>query len=191
MPLTTTGELLAAASAAGTAVAAFNVITLEYAEGVVAGAERTDSRVILQLSQNATAFHGGDPRPLAAAMAALAERAAVPVSLHLDHVEDEDLLRLGADAGFSSVMFDAGRLPYDENVSSTLAAARCAHEQGVTIEAALGYVGGKASQVASAHARGVRTDPDQAAAYVAATGVDALAVAVGSSHAMTSRSARL
>jgi fructose-bisphosphate aldolase class II len=88
-------------------------------------------------------------------------------------------------------MFDAGRLPYEANVSATRTAAEWAHQNGLSIEAELGYVGGKASQVQSAHAAGVRTDPGQAAEFVAATGVDALAVAVGSSHAMSSRTASL
>lgn len=191
MPLTATRELLAAPTAGPSAVAAFNVITLEYAEAILAGAERAGRPVILQLSENATAFHGGNPRPVARALAALAEVSTVPVALHLDHVEDEDLLHASADAGFSSVMFDAGRLPYAENVAATVRAVEWAHERGLTVEAELGYVGGKDTQVSSAHAAGVRTDPGQAAEFVAATGVDALAVAVGSSHAMTSRDAQL
>ncbi len=191
MPLSTTQQILDDAVAAGAGVAAFNVITLEYAEGIVAGAERAGRPVILQLSQNATAFHSGNPRPIAAAMAAIAHSAAVPVSLHLDHVEDVRLLHASHGAGFSSVMFDAGRLRYEENVAATRQAARWAHDHGLSIEAELGYVGGKASQVQSAHGAGVRTHPHQAADYVAATGVDALAVAVGSSHAMTSRTATL
>jgi fructose-bisphosphate aldolase class II len=191
MPLTTTQQILDDATACGTGVAAFNVITVEYAEGILEGAERAGQPIILQLSENATRFHGGNPRPVAAAMAALAETADVPVSLHLDHVEERALLHASVGAGFSSVMFDAGRLPYDENVAATRQAARWAHDQGLSIEAELGYVGGKATQVQSAHAAGVRTDPGQAAEFVAATGVDALAVAVGSSHAMTSRTAAL
>lgn len=189
MPLTTTRQILEDATAGRSGVGAFNVITLEYAEAIVDGAEAAGQPVILQLSENATKFHRRNPRPIAAAMQELAEAASVDVSLHLDHVEDEDLLHVSADAGFSSVMFDAGRLAYEENVAATLRASRWAHEQGLLIEAELGYVGGKDSQVSSAHAAGVRTDPGQAAAYVAATGVDALAVAVGSSHAMSSRTA--
>jgi fructose-bisphosphate aldolase class II len=88
-------------------------------------------------------------------------------------------------------MFDAGALPYDDNVAATRAAAEWAHGAGVWLEAELGYVGGKPDQPRSAHAAGVRTDVGEAVAFVRATGVDALAVAVGSSHAMTTRSARL
>lgn len=191
MPLTTTQHILDDAVAGRAGVGAFNVITLEYAEAIVEGAEAADQPVILQLSENATKFHRRNPRPIAAAMRALAEAATVPVSLHLDHVEDEELLHASAAAGFSSVMFDAGRLSYEANVAATSAAARWAHEQGMSIEAELGYVGGKDTQVQSAHAAGVRTDPAQAAEFVVATGVDALAVAVGSSHAMSSRTAHL
>ena len=191
MPLTSARELLAATTAGPSAVAAFNVITLEYAEAILSGAERAGRPVILQLSENAVKFHGGNPRPLTRALAVLAEASSVAVSLHLDHVEDESLLYTSADAGFSSVMFDAGRLAYADNVAATVRAVKWAHERGLTVEAELGYVGGKDTQVSSAHATGVRTDPAQAAEFVAATGVDALAVAVGSSHAMRSRDAQL
>jgi fructose-bisphosphate aldolase, class II len=189
--LASTDVLVDAAAAARTGVAAFNVITLEHAEAIVAGAEAAGRAVILQISQNAVRWHGGRIRPVAVAAAAVAEQAQVPVALHLDHVDDRDLLEQAADAGFSSVMFDAGALPYDENVARTADAAAWAHGAGLWVEAELGYVGGKPDQPASAHAAGVRTDPDEALAYVRATGVDALAVAVGSAHAMTTRSARL
>jgi fructose-bisphosphate aldolase class II len=189
--LESTAALVDAAAAARTGVAAFNVITLEHAEAIVAGAEAAGRAVVLQISQNAVRWHGGRIRPVARAAAAVAEQAQVPVSLHLDHVDDRDLLEQAADAGFSSVMFDAGALPYDENVAATADAAAWAHAAGLWVEAELGYVGGKPDQPTSAHAAGVRTDPDEAVAYVGATGVDALAVAVGSSHAMTTRSARL
>ncbi|MDQ1691594.1 MAG: fructose-bisphosphate aldolase, class [Pseudonocardiales bacterium] len=191
MTLVATGDLVAAAKRAGRGVAAFNVITLEHAEAIVAGAEAAACPVILQISQNAVKFHGGGLLPIARAALAVAEPAAVEVALHLDHVEDSALLLQAADAGFSSAMFDAGALPYEENVTNTRAAAEWAHQNGLWLEAELGYVGGKPGAMASAHAAGVRTDPDEAVAFVAATGVDGLAVAVGSSHAMTSRSAAL
>jgi fructose-bisphosphate aldolase class II len=191
VPLVPTGALVAAAAARHRAIGAFNVITLEHAEAIVAGAEAAGAAVILQVSQNAVGFHGGRLRPTAAACTALAAEASMDVALHLDHVEDPTLLRQAADAGFSSVMFDAGRLPHDENIARTAEAAEWAHAHGLWIEAELGYVGGKPDAPASAHAPGVRTDPAEAAAYVQSTGVDALAVAVGSSHAMTERTARL
>jgi fructose-bisphosphate aldolase class II len=190
VPLIPTGELVARARAAGTGIAAVNAITLEHAEAIVAAAASRRRPVIVQISQNAARFHDG-VRPLAAAARALAEDCRTDVALHLDHVEDESLLRAAADAGFSSVMFDAGTLPYDDNVAATREAAAWAHDNGLWLEAELGYVGGKPSQPQRAHAAGVRTNAVEARDFVAATGVDALAVAVGSSHAMTTRSARL
>ncbi|MFF2213547.1 class II fructose-bisphosphate aldolase [Streptomyces antibioticus] len=186
MPLVTTGELVTRARAARTAVAAFNIITLEHVEAVVTGAEAARVPVVLQVSENAVKFRGGRLLPLARAAAAAAEHAAVPVALHLDHVQDDALLHQAADAGFSSVMYDASRLPYDQNLAATRAAVDRAHAQGLWIEAELGEIGGK-----GAHAPGARTDPAEARAFVAGSGVDALAVAVGSVHAMTTRTAAL
>ena len=186
MPLTTTRELVARARAARTAVAAFNIITLEHIEAVVAGAEAARAPVVLQVSENAVAFRGGRLLPLARAAAVATEHAAVPVALHLDHIRSASLLDQAADAGFSSVMYDASRLPYDGNLAATRAAVDRAHAQGLWTEAELGEIGGK-----GAHAPGARTDPAEARAFVADSGVDALAVAIGSVHAMTTRTATL
>ncbi|MCW5252133.1 class II fructose-bisphosphate aldolase [Streptomyces sp. SHP 1-2] len=192
MPLVTTGELVGRAAAARSAVAAFNIITLEHVEAVVSGAETAGAPVVLQVSENAVRFRGGRLLPLARAAVAAAEVAAVPVALHLDHVQDGTLLRRAADAGFSSVMYDASRLPYTENLAATRAAADWAHSQGLWIEAELGEVGGKDGEPPrDAHAPGARTLPGEARAFVADSGVDALAVAIGSSHAMTTRTAVL
>lgn len=192
MPLAATGALVAEATAARTAVAAFNVITLEHIEAVVAGAEAVNAPVILQVSENAVRYRYGRLLPLARAAAATAEAAAVPVALHLDHVQSDELLRQAVDAGFSSVMYDAARLPYDENLAATRAAADWGHANGLWVEAELGEVGGKdGSAPLDAHAPGARTDPGEARAYVTDSGVDALAVAIGSSHAMTTRTATL
>ncbi|MER7200051.1 fructose-bisphosphate aldolase [Streptomyces sp. CB01635] len=192
MPLAATGALVAEATAARTAVAAFNVITLEHIEAVVAGAEAANAPVILQVSENAVRYRYGRLLPLARAAAATAEASSVPVALHLDHVQSDELLRQAADAGFSSVMYDAARLPYDENLAATRAAADWGHANGLWVEAELGEVGGKdGSAPLDAHAPGARTDPGEARAYVTDSGVDALAVAIGSSHAMTTRTATL
>ncbi len=192
MALVATGELIARAAAAHSAVAAFNIITLEHVEAVIAGAEKASSPVVLQVSENAVKFRYGRLLPLARAAASAAERAAVPVALHLDHVQSDDLLRQAPGAGFSSVMYDAAGLPYAENLAATRAAADWAHAQGLWIEAELGQLGGKGGRAPlDAHAPGARTDPGEARAFVAESGVDALAVAVGSSHAMTSRTAAL
>lgn len=192
MPLSATADLVARAARAGHAACAFNVITLEHAEAVVDAAERVGAPAILQISENAVKYHGGRVLPIARAAAEVARAAAVDIALHLDHVRDEGLLRQAADAGVSSVMYDAAGLPYAANVEATRRAADWAHERGLWIEAELGWIGGKDGEAPlDAHAPGARTDPDQAAAYVAATRVDALAVAVGSRHAMTTRTATL
>jgi fructose-bisphosphate aldolase class II len=111
----------------------------------------------------------------------------VPVAVHLDHVTDEDLVRAAVAMGVGSVMFDASAARYAENVRATSAVTRWCHERGVWVEAEIGEIGGKDG----AHAPGARTPPGDAARYAAATGVDALAVAVGSSHAMLTRDAVL
>lgn len=189
MSLAPTVELVADAVARGRAVAGFNVITLEHAEAIARGAADAGAGAILQLSENAIRFHGGDPRPILAGCRAVAEAASVPLALHLDHVEDPSLIDLAisnaAAWGLGSIMVDASRLDDAANVAATADAARRARDAGLWVEAELGEVGGKDG----AHAPGVRTDPDDAAGYVAATGVDGLAVAVGSSHAMRERTA--
>ncbi|NJC69229.1 class II fructose-bisphosphate aldolase family protein [Planosporangium thailandense] len=191
MSVALTGDLVADARAAGRGIAAFNVITLEHAEAIVAGAEEAARPVILQVSENAVTFHGGRLAPLAAALHALVVSSSVPLALHLDHITQLSLAEQAVECGFSSVMFDAGALPYAENVAATGHAVKWAHANGIWLEAELGYVGGKPDAPQTAHAPGVRTDPVEAREYVRATGVDALAVAVGTSHAMTSRTAEL
>jgi fructose-bisphosphate aldolase, class II len=191
MTLVCTAELVAAALERGSAVAAFNLITLEHAEAIATGASEGKTPVILAISENTVRFHGGQLAPLSAAAAAVARLASVPISLHLDHVTDDALVEQAADAGFSSLMYDGGALSYADNVARTRWARDTAHAAGLWVEAELGYVGGKPDAPQSAHAPGVRTDPDEAQEFVEQTGVDALAVAVGSSHAMTSRSAVL
>jgi fructose-bisphosphate aldolase class II len=194
MSLTSTGALVADAVERRCAVAAVNVITLEHAEAIVEAATGSGRSLVLQLSQNALAYHGSAV-PLARAVHALAELAPVPLAIHLDHLTDPDLVRSAVEGPLrplvSSLMVDAAHLTYAGNVAETRAAADAAHAAGLWVEAELGYVGGKPDAPRSAHADGVRTDPGEAAEFVAATGVDALAVAVGSSHAMTTRTARL
>ncbi|MEV4515218.1 class II fructose-bisphosphate aldolase [Dactylosporangium sp. NPDC049525] len=182
-----TREIIADAQRKGVGIGAFNVITVEHAEAIVTGAEAAGCAVILQISENAVRFHHGRLGPIAAAARRVAELAAVPVALHLDHVESDELFDQAAANGFGSVMYDASRLPYADNVRATADAVRRAHAHDLWVESELGEVGGKDGT----HAPGARTDPDEASAYVAATGVDALAVAVGSSHAMVTRDARL
>jgi fructose-bisphosphate aldolase, class II len=186
MPLVTTDRLLDPARAARRGVGAFNVIQIEHAEAFVAAATRAGCGVVLQISQNAARWHGA-LEPLATATLAVARAAEVPVVVHLDHAEDRGLVAEALDLGFTSVMFDGSALDYDDNVAATAEVVAEARAVGAFVEAELGKVGGKDG----VHAPGVRTDPVEAVAFVEATRVGALAVAVGSSHAMTDRTASL
>ncbi|MGW7516513.1 class II fructose-bisphosphate aldolase [Streptomyces sp. NPDC054796] len=182
MPLVSTASVVDAARASGAGAAAFNVIHLETAEALVSAAERTGIPLILQISENCVRYHGR-LLPLTRATLALAEAAEADVSVHLDHITDPALVHEGVGAGVGSVMVDASALPYEENVAVTAELTAWCHERGAYVEAELGEVGGKDG----VHAPGARTDPAEALAFVGATGVDALAVAVGSSHAMRER----
>jgi fructose-bisphosphate aldolase class II len=179
-------EIVGPAAAAGRGVGAFNVIGIEHAEAIVAGAEAAGAPVVLQVSQNCVAYHGS-LGPLARACAAIAGSAGVPVALHLDHATGTQLVADAAGLGFGSVMYDASALPYEQNVRGTAEVARWCHERGMWVEAELGEIGGKDG----VHSPGARTGPGDAARYADATEVDALAVAVGSSHAMLTRDAVL
>jgi len=181
-----TGDLVAAAAAEGRSVLALNVITLEHAEGILLGAARAGRSVVLQVSENAIRYHDGGGEPLLRACAALVASHAATASLHLDHITDVALFELAMpDLGLSSLMYDASALPYADNVESTRKVTQLLRGRGLWVEAELGAIGGKGG----AHDPGVRTDPGEAAAFVAATGVNALAIAVGSTHAMTSKTA--
>ena len=180
--LTPTAEIVGTAGKGG--VGAFNVIQVEHAEAIVAGAERAGAPVVLQISENAVRYHGA-LEPLGLATLAVARASAAAVAVHLDHATDVSLVRQAVSLGFGSVMYDASVMSYGDNVTATADVVRHCHEHGVFVEAELGEVGGKDG----VHAPGARTDPGEAAGYVAATGVDALAVAVGTSHAMLTRDA--
>lgn len=186
MTLARLGDLLAEARATGGAIGAFNVFSLEHAEALIAGAEAAGSPVVLQISENAVRYHGR-LAPIGLASLALGRASSVPVVVHLDHATDPVLVEEAIALGFQSVMFDGSELPDRENVAVSADVARRCHRRGLDVEAELGAIGGKGG----AHTPGVRTDPESAAAFVAATGVDALAVAVGSEHAMTARHATL
>ena len=186
MSRTHAGDLVRAARAQGKAVGAFNVILLEHAEALVAGAELAKRPVILQISENCVNYHKA-LKPISVATIAIAEASSLPVSVHLDHAESEDLVREALDLGYDSVMFDGSKLSYAENVAASARMAALCKSYGATLEVEIGEVGGKDG----VHAPGVRTNPLEAKAFAEATGADLLAVAVGSSHAMTTRDATL
>ena len=179
-------EVLDPAIDAGTGVGAFNVICLEHAEGVIWGAEAANLPVVLQVSENAVLYHRS-LEPILIATVALARNADIPAVVHLDHVTDPDLVRAGVELGATSVMFDGSRRSYQENVAVTADVVRYCHARNVQVEAELGEVGGKDG----VHSSTARTRPEDATVFVDDTEVDALAVAVGSSHAMTERTTKL
>ncbi|MGH9028477.1 MAG: class II fructose-bisphosphate aldolase, partial [Acidimicrobiales bacterium] len=158
MTIASTGELVEAARAAGGGLGAFNVIGLEHAEGIVAGAERSGTPVVLQVSENTVAYHGGRLAPIGQGCTELAGAAAVPVAVHLDHATTPELCAEAMALGFGSVMFDGSGLDYQDNVTATAAVVADAHRRGVFVEAELGEIGGKNG----VHAPDARTDPREA-----------------------------
>ena len=186
MPAVGMAAIVGPASAAGRGVGAFNMIGIEHAEAIISGAEAAGAPVVLAISENCVAYHGA-LEPVGAAALAIARSAAVPAVVHLDHATSADLVREAVALGFGSVMLDASTLPYTANVQATAEMASWCHERGIWVEAEIGEIGGKNG----AHDPVARTRPGEAAGFAAATGVDALAVAVGSSHAMLTRDAVL
>ncbi len=179
-------RLAVAARADRIGLGAFNVIHLEHATAFVRAAERAQRPVVLQISENAVKYHGA-LEPICLATIAIAEASSSPVVVHLDHAEDTELIRRAVALGVTSVMYDGSKLADAENRATTHAMVELCHDAGVDIEAELGEVGGKNG----VHDPSARTSPVDAAAFVRDTGVDLLAVAVGSSHAMTTRDAHL
>ncbi|WGD38029.1 class II fructose-bisphosphate aldolase [Lysinibacter sp. HNR] len=183
MPLVNSASLIEDARSHNRGIGAFNVIHLETAEALDRAA-RSSGPLIMQISQNCAAYHG-ELETIALPTLSIARNSTAPIAVHLDHADNFETVRQAIHLGFSSVMFDASALPYAENVAKTAEVVEYAHTRGVHVEAELGEIGGKDG----AHAPGVRTDPVEAAKFVEETGVDSLAVAVGSSHAMTQRTA--
>ena len=177
MPLVTLREILPDARREGRAVGAFNVANFESACAVVDAAAAEGVPVILQVYHRLMAVpHIGT---LAALLRHLAEKAAVPVVTHLDHGTSPEQVRQAAEAGFSSAMFDGSALPLEENIAQTLRAAQIARRHGISIEAEIGRVlPGGAGETDAAPL----TDPAEAERFARETGVDALAVAIGTAH---------
>lgn len=172
-------DLLKAEKAAGTAVAAFTVYTLESIRAVVDAAEAAGRPVLMSVGSSSYRITGAPE--LAAAALAAAERASVPVGVHLDHCTDEAEIARAIGLGYTSVMFDGSALPYTENLERTEAVVSHAHAEGVWVEGELGALPG--DEDASTGATAVEmTDPAQASDFAARTGVDALAVAIGTVH---------
>lgn len=168
------------------AVGAFNVILVEHAEALAEAAEIAQSGTILQISENCVKYHGS-LKAIGVATKAIIESSSQPLSLHLDHAESIDLIKEALDLGFDSVMYDGSKLSYRENVTTSKQVAELCRKYEATIEVELGEVGGKDG----VHAPGARTNPSEAKKFVEETGVDLLAVAVGTSHGQVTREAEL
>ena len=189
MPLVTSKELLLAALEGHYAIGAFNANNMEQIQGIVDAAVEERAPVILQVSQGAIRYAGLEFS--VAMVRAAAEGADVPVVLHLDHGTDFDQNVLCLRAGFTSLMFDGSKKPYEENVATTARVAQIAHVCNIPVEAELGKVLQSADGVTDQDVRNAMTNPEQALDFVQRTGCDSLAVAIGSVHAMKSAQAEL
>lgn len=180
MALVTLKEALAEAEAGGYAVPAINVHSLEVMPAVLQVAVEERSPVILQFTEGTLKFCGYDN--VRAFACHLARVTPVPVVLHQDHGSSYEVAVRAIQAGFSSVMIDASRLPLEENIAATRKVVELAHACGVSVEAELGRVPGQEEEIIVSEAEAAYTDPAEAARFVAETQVDALAVAVGTAH---------
>ena len=177
MSLVTLNEILPQARKAGHAVGAFNIANYETAKAVIIAAEAEKQPVILQVYQRLMA----DPYigALAAMMRNMAVKSSVPVAVHLDHGASFEQVKLAIECGFTSVMFDGSQLPFKENIRQTRCAAEYAHDQGVSIEGEIGHVPFNGAEGAT---NIPLSTPEEAADFAAKTGVDALAVSIGTAH---------
>lgn len=172
-------QYLVRARREGWALGGFNVYNLESARAVITAGEELAAPLLVQTSEGAVKHAGLEN--IVAIVRQLAGRTQAPVALHLDHGKSVALARAAVDAGYTSVMIDASRESFDENVRETRAIVAYAHARGVHVEAELGTLGG-IEDVGEQSVRSMLTDPDQAVRFAAETDVDALAVAIGTSH---------
>jgi tagatose 1,6-diphosphate aldolase GatY/KbaY len=180
MPFESTKKMLESARKNNYAVCAFNAENLEMVQAIVWGAAEMKAPVIIQTTPSTVKYT--DCGYFAAIARTAAENASVPVALHLDHGNSFDLVCRAIKAGYSSVMIDGSQLAFDENIEFTKKAADAAKAAGLPIEGELGKVGGKEDDLESANDN--YTDPADAAAFVAETGIDSLAIGIGTAHGL-------
>ena len=180
MALVTVAELLNKAQKEGYAVGAFNCNNMEIVQAIVAAAEAENSPVIIQASQGAIKYAGIDF--IAALSMQAAQKARVPVALHLDHGTSLEQVMACIRHGFTSVMIDGSKYPFAENVALTKKVVELAHAIGVSVEAELGKIGGTEDDISVDERDAFFTDPEDAREFVERTGVDSLAVAIGTAH---------
>lgn len=180
MALVTSKEMFKKAYEGNYAVGAFNVNNMEIIQGIVEAAKQEKAPLILQVSAGARKY--ANPIYLRKLVEAAIEDTGLDIVLHLDHGEDFEICKSCVDGGFTSVMIDGSKLPFEENIALTKKVVEYAHSKGVVVEAELGKLAGVEDAVKVNTKDATYTDPEQAAEFVHRTGVDSLAVAIGTSH---------
>lgn len=180
MGLVTLKEILANTQKDHYAVGGFNMNSYEDAEGMVIGASRKHSPIILMTSMACVKYVG--LKQLVGMVRGMADTYNVPVCLHLDHATDSDLIKACVGAGYTSVMIDASMKNYRENISATREIVKFAHAYGCSVEAELGVLGGREENIVVEDEKKAYTNPDDVPEFVEETGIDALAVAIGTAH---------
>lgn len=180
MPLVTTKDMFKKAYEGHYAVGAFNVNNMEIVQGIVDAAKEEESPLILQVSAGARKY--AKHAYLLHLVQAALEDTDLPIALHLDHGADFEICKACVDGGFTSVMIDGSKYPFEENIELTKRVVDYAHSKGVVVEAELGKLAGVEDAVKVNTKDATYTDPDQAVKFVERTGVDSLAIAIGTSH---------
>ncbi|MPL81602.1 Fructose-bisphosphate aldolase [bioreactor metagenome] len=180
MPLVTSKEMFKKAYDGQYAVGAFNVNNMEIIQGIVDAAKEEQAPLILQVSAGARKY--AKHIYLIKLVEAALEDSNLPICLHLDHGEDFEICKACVDGGFTSVMIDGSKYPFEENIALTKKVVEYAHQRGVVVEAELGRLAGVEDNIKVNGREATYTDPDQAVEFVERTGVDSLAIAIGTSH---------
>lgn len=180
MPLVTSTEMFKKAYEGGYAIGAFNVNNMETIQGIVSAAKEENAPLILQVSSGARKY--ANPIYLRHLIEAAVEDTGLPIVMHLDHGDSFELCKDCIENGFTSVMIDASAHPFEENIKITKKVVEYAHDNGVVVEAELGKLAGIEDDVKVKDADAAYTDPNQVEEFVQRTGVDSLAIAIGTSH---------
>ena len=180
MPLVTSKDMFQKAYEGQYAIGAFNVNNMEIIQGIVDAAKEENAPLILQVSAGARKY--AKHIYLVKLIEAALEDSGLPICLHLDHGEDFEICKSCIDGGFTSVMIDGSKYPFEENIALTKRVVEYAHAHGVVVEGELGRLAGVEDAVNVSAKDATYTDPDQAVEFVQRTGVDSLAIAIGTSH---------
>ena len=181
MPLVTTTEMFKKAYDGGYAIGAFNVNNMEIVQGITEACQEQHAPVVLQVSKGARAY-ANHTYLVKMVEAAVKECPDIPIALHLDHGADFDICKSCVDGGFTSVMIDASKYPFQENIEITKKVVEYAHAHGVVVEAELGKLAGIEDDVKVSAEDSSYTQPEEVEEFVDKTGVDSLAIAIGTSH---------